>query len=454
MLLTFEVTNYRSFMDTAILYFTKPSFKTNHPTDGDWDSVVNSAVGIWGPNASGKSNLLKALIEMKHAVQNSFSNGSSLNQLWQPHKLSENEPVEFSIDSVVNHVRYRYYLSLGREGVIEEELSVNESRQWKKVIIRTGNKVDFGSSSGVIASARSFIREAASEWSSSVSAWLRAKNPGVFAEGFRRSLNDVKPIFLGQPGGRATSEWTLEILKNNSWRDLSGRLLEIADTGIGKVDLVDKEIPASRREILENIAKLFGKQSDSPEGVRYEVPETEPELELHHNGEVGESFTLPFYDESDGTQTWIDTTVPALFVIAEGGVLVIDEIDSSLHPILVRQLIGLFTSPDINSTGAQLLFTSHDTSLLGNTPAPVVSPDSAWLTEKVDSRSTLYPLDDFKIGETNNIEKRYLQGVYGAVPNVNSTLIAEAFNSLLEEGGRLEVGINIEKADSSLGSKA
>lgn len=431
MLLTFEVTNYRSFMDTTTLYFTKRSFKTNHPNNGDWSSVVNPAVGIWGPNASGKSNLLKALTEAHDAILYSFSNEDALKTLWQPHKLAAEDPVEFFIDSVVEGVRFRWFLRLGRGGILGEDLSVNESRQWKKLISRYGTEVEFGSSSGIIASARSFIREAASEWTSSVSAWLRTKNPGTYAGQFKNSIESVRPIWLGQSGIRGTQQWTVETLKNDAWRDIAGRMLDLADTGIDEVGLVEKEISPSQRDFYETMAKFMSSRIGDSESPGFEIPDTESELELVHRGDSGESFTLAFDEESDGTQAWIETAIPALFTIAEGGVLIVDEIDSSLHPVLVRQLIGLFISPDINGTGAQLLFTSHDTTLLGNFPSAVVSADSAWLTEKSGSRSALYSLDEFRISDSNNIEKRYLQGAFGAVPDVNSTLISEAFSSLM-----------------------
>lgn len=426
-------------MDTTTLYFTKRSFKTNHPTDGDWSTVVNPAVGIWGPNASGKSNLLRALIDAHDAVLYSFSNEDVLKALWRPHKLALDNPVELFIDSVVDGVRFRWYLSLGRDGVVNEDLSVNESRQWKKIISRYGMDVEFGSSSGVVASARSFIREAASEWTSSISAWLRTKNPGTYAGGFKKSIEGIRPIWLGQSGVRDTQQATIEIIKNDAWRELAGRMLELADTGIDKVDLIEKEIPQRQRDFYESMAKIMSARFGDSESPGFEIPDTESELELVHRGESGETFTLAFDEESDGTQAWIETAIPALFTIAEGSVLVIDEIDSSLHPMLVRQLVGLFTSPDINSTGAQLLFTSHDTSLLGNFPSAVVTADSAWLTEKSESRSTLYALDEFRIADSNNIEKRYLQGAFGAVPDINSTLISEAFASLLQSAKREEL---------------
>lgn len=447
MLLTFEVTNYRSFMDTTTLYFTKRSFKTNHPADGDWLAVVNPAIGIWGPNASGKSNLLRALISFQDAALRSFNSEEALKELRQPHKLAADDPVEFFVDSVIEDVRYRWFLKLGPDGVLGEDLSVNESRQWKKIISRYGTEVEFGSSSGIIASARSFIREAASAWSSSVSAWLRTKNPGQYGPGFRKSVETVRPIWLGHSGARGTSQWTVEILKNDAWRSLAGRILDLADTGIREVGLVEKELSPSQKEFYETLNSIVKARNADSELVELEIPDTESELELVHGGDGGESFTLAFEEESDGTQVWVETAIPALFTIAEGGVLVIDEIDSSLHPVLVRQLIGLFTSPDINTTGAQLLFTSHDTALLGNFPGPAVTPESAWFTEKTASQSSLFALDEFRISDSNNIEKRYLQGAFGAVPDVNHTLIAEAFEDLAIGSTSESQSVSISRGD-------
>jgi len=127
---------------------------------------------------------------------------------------------------------------------------------------------------------------------------------------------------------------------------------------------------------------------------------------------------LPFEQESKGTQILFSIGVPVLETLERGGVLLIDELEASLHPAIGRHIVRLFNDPKTNPRNAQLIFTTHDTNLLGTTLGePVLRRDQVWLTEKDDEGATvLYPLTDFKPRKAENIERGYLQGRYGAVP--------------------------------------
>ena len=128
---------------------------------------------------------------------------------------------------------------------------------------------------------------------------------------------------------------------------------------------------------------------------------------------------LGVQDQSEGTLAWADLLLAALSAIEAGGLLVIDEIDASLHPRLTARLIELFRSPETNANGAQLLFSTHDATLLGtNLDGEVLKRDEIWFIEKVEGASRLYPLSDFRPRKGENRERRYLAGSYGAVPTI------------------------------------
>ena len=123
-------------------------------------------------------------------------------------------------------------------------------------------------------------------------------------------------------------------------------------------------------------------------------------------------------EESDGTKT-LFKIAPNLFRVLEtGGVLLVDELESSLHPNLGSKIVKMFNCPQTNQQNAQLIFTTHDTNLLGNTlGAPALRRDQVWFTEKDSSGATsLYPLTNFKPRNVENLERGYLQGRYGAIP--------------------------------------
>ena len=127
---------------------------------------------------------------------------------------------------------------------------------------------------------------------------------------------------------------------------------------------------------------------------------------------------MPIEEESQGTHTLFRMASLLLVVLDRGGVAIVDELEASLHPLLGRQLVRLFNDPVSNPKNAQLLFTTHDTNLLGTIPdEPELRRDQVWLTEK-DSEgvSRIYPLTDFKPRKSENLERGYLQGRYGAIP--------------------------------------
>ena len=140
-----------------------------------------------------------------------------------------------------------------------------------------------------------------------------------------------------------------------------------------------------------------------------------------HTTESG-SVRFELQDESLGTQRLYQMAAPVLDVLANGRVLVVDELDASLHTLLVRRLVNMFQSPTLNRNGAQLIFSTHDTSLLDQT---LFRRDQVWFTEKNQAQTTqLYPLTDFSPRKKEALERGYLAGRYGAVPFFSEPVIA------------------------------
>ncbi|HWB34627.1 MAG TPA: ATP-binding protein, partial [Rugosimonospora sp.] len=136
---------------------------------------------------------------------------------------------------------------------------------------------------------------------------------------------------------------------------------------------------------------------------------------------------LSLSDESDGTRTWLRLIAGALDALEAGAVLLIDEIDASLHPRLTARLIGLFRDERTNGQGAQLIFTTHDATLLGTSfGAEILGRDEVWFIEKgTDGGTRLFSLSEFRPRKGENTERRYLGGSYGAVPAVFSDTLVE-----------------------------
>jgi uncharacterized protein len=193
-------------------------------------------------------------------------------------------------------------------------------------------------------------------------------------------------------------------------------LLRAADTGIEGAELVEE----TKEEFAVRVARTKALTGGPTSGRRREL------FFRHRNGQDG--VALSIRDQSLGTQALCDLGIPAFRALDEGLLFVVDELDSSLHPYLTAQLIRLFQSEETNPLGAQLIFTSHDATLLGRIQGEeVLHRDNIWFTEKDDCGATeLFPLSDFKPRTEENRERRYLAGRYGAVPIVNDELFAAA----------------------------
>jgi predicted ATPase len=191
----------------------------------------------------------------------------------------------------------------------------------------------------------------------------------------------------------------------SSRRESALALLRFADLGIDDVQIVEDEVEDA--------------QTSSPSR---RVPRRQIKL-LHRAG--GQEVPFELDEESEGTRTWFQLIGPTLSALRSGRILLFDEIDASLHPRLSARLLELFQDPETNPYGAQLIFTTHDTSLLNH-----LNRDEVWLTEKgANGTTTLTALAEFggdKVRRSLNLEKAYLQGRFGAVPELDQFLLRRA----------------------------
>ncbi len=207
-------------------------------------------------------------------------------------------------------------------------------------------------------------------------------------------------------------------------------LISEADLGIMELTVETEELDPKFREMLLRVLKSLkdGRDDDEPE-----LPDEEEFLREHSRTiQFGHSAVngvkhLPMQVESAGTIAWLALAVPAMRALRYGATLLVDEIDPSLHPKLTAALVDMFSGAKSKAgTRAQLIFTSHDTSLLGAVNGTTLGRDSIWFTEKKpDGHSELYSLAEFTPRKADNIERRYLQGRYGAVPMVSGEAIVD-----------------------------
>ena len=415
MLLQFSVENHRSLRDEQTLTLTAASRRDQseaplHAVPG-LDDAVLPAAALYGANASGKTNVLHALAFMRSAVLSSH-------RLWEPDSgtpqqafaLDEraNEPSTFEVD-VWADIRYRYGFVLSAARVEEEWLHAWPQGRKQVWFERTADELEFGRNfHGENETIRGLTRENSLFLSAAAQNNHSAVLP-VFSW-FRRLATVMR---TGREGGGLVPEggpWMSELLSRQLSlfqednealeRDRKAlvRLLNAADTGIVDIKIDEREGPGQRRG-----GGLYRRR---------------PALLFKHHSASGREAWLPLEAQSAGTITLLEIGLRLIKCLQRGGVLCVDELEASLHPILALELLRLFHDPAENPARAQLLFTTHDTNLLGNIlGASPLRRDQIWFTEKDrDGATHLYPLTDFHPRKEENVERGYLQGRYGAVP--------------------------------------
>jgi hypothetical protein len=388
MLRSFRLTNHRSFATEQELSLL-PVY--------DRDRPALPVAAIYGANASGKSNLLDGLAFMREAVLRSFQSwdaeGGVPRHPFRLDPAARTQPTGYVVDLMLGEVRYTYGFTVADDTVLEEWLYSYPEKKKRVLFERLDGRIRFGST---LSGARTKL--------------------DVLYE-----LTRPNALFLSVA---AQSEIELVMPIHHWFRtDLSFAPLAFRDTGPEVADRIRDHIrddPGRKQALVDLLATADFGISDFQYKFR-------PRAKLVFRHAQAEGL-FDFAEESAGTRSWLSLLPDALDALEVGGTMVIDEIDASLHPLLTARLIGLFREADTNPHGAQLIFTTHDASLLGTALGEeVLARDQIWFVEKDrNGASRLYPLSDFKPREGENRERRYLGGSYGAVPVVSSTGFADA----------------------------
>lgn len=427
MLLALTLCNYRSFATEATLDLTARSFRRNVPADGDWAGVTERAVAIFGANASGKSTVIRAVGQLMDAVRESLRTAEPVKALRDPHKRSPDEDTVFETDYADARagIRFRWVLRLDDAGIVEESLKANHTGHWRSVFERRRNDIDFGAHSDIPRAARDNLREFLDEWTLVLSAWSRARTRGRYYGAVSWWTDGLH--VLGVLGTRDHEHpGAMALADHPSWSGAGRQVMQAADVGLTGLRVDLEETPPETAERIRQLNRLLaGEDVDREPDIDADVRKVIEHRLVFTHGSGEQAFELPEHEESSGTRVWFDLSLRVVFALATGSVLCVDELDESLHPRLTNYLVSLFTSPGSNPSGAQLLFTAHDVTLLGNQLDSGLSRSAVWLTEKVGSRSSLIALDEFPLAKNHNIARRYLSGVYGAVPEPDPGLVRE-----------------------------
>ncbi len=384
MLLQFSVTNHRSIKETAVISMKAAADKTMKEIliSPDGKKELVPVMAIYGANAAGKSNVLHALLLMREMVCGSYAKplkGATLP--YEPFAFVDGkmEPTTFEIIYYNEGIKYAYGFSFDKTQIINEYLYHWPNGREALVFSREKNKYEFRESiqeqmtlSGRTSENRLYLTSS-NEWNCSQTEkaylWFQKNLRGVIATG-------------------ATNEITIDAIRRGG--EEKQRILKemmLADLGICNVELsgtIENPIVSTVHQLVDNSG-------------------------------ISKRYTLLLGQESIGTQRFFSRIGLWIEAIDCGAVLVVDEIEASMHPLLTRHLIEMIQDQTINQNHAQLIFTTHDTGLLD---LKLLRRDQIWFAEKDEKsmQTDIYALTEFSPRKEENIARGYLQGRYGAIP--------------------------------------
>lgn len=318
------------------------------------------------------------------------------------------EPTEFEVHFVAADIRYQYGFVASKQQILEEWLYAfpkGRSQHWidRKFNSQT-QRYDWG---------------ATEKLTGPKYLWQEATRPNALFLSTAIQLNStqLQPVFdwfqttLQVYGHTALApDFTLKQIRSHEGKQQVIRFLQAADFAIADLEVEHKyhyELKYPMRRI-DSPVKLLAERMSDPEAEQVDVKAV-------HVGSNGERFSLNLNEESDGTRKFFALAGPWLEALQNGTVLIVDELNDNLHPNLLKFLVQMFHDNTLNRHNAQLIFTTHETSILNQ---EVFRRDQIWFMEKDEfNATTLYPLSDFSPRKgVENLERHYLQGRYGALP--------------------------------------
>ncbi len=416
MLLQFYVTNYKSIRDQQLFtLLADKSVKENTASvmvQGN-NNALSSAV-IYGRNASGKSNLLKAIKALQYMVLASadFKVGTKI-QVYEPYLLDNlyrDKPVEFKIEFIAaDNIKYSYEIGFSERAINYERLYYYPKSQPARLFEREGLRIIYGDR---VTGRKKDIEETLYENQLYLSKVGSERLEALYYP--YHFFNNVLLTFLDID--RKHEEGFIELFTDrmrldNHFADNLIKLVKALDTSVNAINLYPINIdPKSLPEDMSD--------EERDEFInRYRYSIRTKHTVFKNDKEDGE-IDFKLSDESVGTGKLLVLGGIILGALAESQVLIIDELDNSLHPKLTKALVKLFNDPSTNPKKAQLIFTTHEVSLLDN---ELFRRDQVWLTEKeFQGFSHYYTLSDVSgVRKDTPLEKWYMSGRFGATPVIN-----------------------------------
>lgn len=421
MLVNFTVKNFRSFKEERTFSMEAASIKEHK------ESVINRnkykllpVAVFYGANSSGKSNLLTSILSMKSIVISDSERKPGQSLQYVPFALDETsktQPTFFEIQFIYKETLYRYGFEYNKVEIVSEWLYEKKFGEKEyELFIRSGEEIEVNEKrflEGKLIKEKKVTSE--NRLFLSVVAQLNGEKSKLILEWFL--------YFNGLSGldDKKYGNFTSKVFHNEKYSDIANKaqgFFNDLQLGFSEFSVVEKNIPQDLIEIMPKELKELIKDNEDKAVMLDEL--TTHNIYNQESEKIGTAKFSKDKMESEGTKKVISLSGPIFDTLKRGGILIVDELDAKLHPLLTRNIVLLFMDPEKNTNGAQLIFATHDTNLLD---LAIIRRDQIWFAEKDNVESTdIYSLVEFKDEEGKKVRNdcdikcNYIKGRYGAIP--------------------------------------
>lgn len=455
MLIAFAVENYRSIRDTVTLDMAAAPTTKELP---DWvaadgagttglseKSLLLKAAAIYGANASGKSNVIRAFNTMQMLIEQSAAFKPDQKLPYAPFRFDKHadQPTNLSVKFIVDHTWYEYSFAYKDSGIIWETLSYRPKSRLRLIFHRESQNSQANKNTTAVvripqrsplALDKSIAErvprqslllswavqrftgtsgvESPYRWLTETCTTLNRAPDSPFPQ--NDALQGAATEYLSGAAGQSKRQWMLSALR-------------MADLGIDDVSVIERDVVGNVSALPEELASILPGYDRESKTFHQKA-----RVMLFHHKAAPEDVRLSVGDESEGTAQFLGLAVLVLGALEHGKTLLVDEIDCSLHPDLVESILALFRSTTTNPHHAQLIFSAHNRDLLDRRnewnahthalePMPLLRRDQIWFTQKSAKGATaLYPLTSFSVRQEESVRRGYRAGRYGALPVIDN----------------------------------
>lgn len=420
MLIEFSVENFRSFAGEQVLSMNAGRFRSQRV-----GSVINSefngaphtlrSLAVMGSNGSGKSSLIRAIWLLQELVENSAQKMQKGDKLpVTPQKLDSSlrdNPSKFQIIFSHNSVVYTYAFSATSEYFVHECLHEKRRGAPIKEVFSRSRREDgkYDWNLGTLPAENARVWRDSTRLNALFLSTAVQLNSDELALPFEWLTDSLRIIWGDVPFSPSLTSHLIKDHVDDGCRSAILNIVREADLGI-------KNIVVHERQFDENLVP-----TDAPEEMRRRMIQelkdsTFYEPEFLHRDRQGDTVTFEFEDESDGTQKLYSLAGPIVTSLRHNVTLIVDELDTSLHPLLLRLIVSLFQNPENDLSTSQLIFSTHDAGLLDSN---ILERDQFVFAEKRRGATELIPLIDYRPRKGEAIRDNYLRGRYGGIPAIS-----------------------------------